>query len=308
MDLLHQFLNIVLPLLMLIAFPFFMPPFLFLKFLSFLKRSIYSENVVGKVVLITGASSGIGEHVAYEYARKRARLALVARRGDRLRAVADKARELGSPEVIVVCADVSKVEECKRFVDEAVNHFGQLDHLVNNAGVTQLDCFEDFTQFSDMASIMDTNFWGSIYGTKYSVPHIRKGKGKIVVIASSVAWLPVPRLSFYNASKAALISFFETLRTEFGSDIGITIVTPGLIQSEMASIENRSKAQATWLPAETTERCAKAIVASACRGDMYLTEPSWVNVVFWIKILCPELLEWCFHSMFVNRPETSKDY
>ncbi len=65
------------------------------------------------------------QHVAYEYARKRARLALVARRGDRLQAVADKARELGSPEVIVVCADVSKVEDCKRFVDEAVNHFGQ---------------------------------------------------------------------------------------------------------------------------------------------------------------------------------------
>jgi short-subunit dehydrogenase len=153
----------------------------------------------------------------------------------------------------------------------------------------------------------DTNFWGSINGTMYSVPHIRKRKGKIVVIASSVAWLPVSRLSFYNASKAALISFFETLRTEFGPDIGITIVTPGLIDSEMTPKEIRIKAQGTWLPSETTEGCAKAIVASACRGDMYLTEPSWVNVLFWIKMLCPEALESCFHSILVKRPRTSKD-
>ncbi|XP_030968007.1 11-beta-hydroxysteroid dehydrogenase-like 2 isoform X2 [Quercus lobata] len=274
MDLLHKFLNIVLLPITLTVLLLFMPPFLFLKFLWSLKRSIYRENVAAKVILITGASSGIGEYVAYEYAKRGARLALVARREDRLQAVADRARKLGSPEVVVVRADVSKVEECKQFVNEIVNYFGRLDHLVNNAGVSQICLFEVFTQFSDIASIM--------------------------------------------ASKAALISFFETLRTEFGQDIGITIVTPGIIESEMIqrfSQQNKkemtqgeffSEVQANWIPTETTEGCAKAILDSTCNGDMYLTEPSWMKAGFWVKTLCPEVFEWCVHSLFVIWPWTSK--
>uniref|UniRef100_A0A7N2LSC4 11-beta-hydroxysteroid dehydrogenase-like 4A n=1 Tax=Quercus lobata TaxID=97700 RepID=A0A7N2LSC4_QUELO len=162
MDLLHKFLNIVLLPITLTVLLLFMPPFLFLKFLWSLKRSIYRENVAAKVILITGASSGIGEYVAYEYAKRGARLALVARREDRLQAVADRARKLGSPEVVMVRADVSKVEECKQFVNEIVNYFGRLDHLVNNAGVAQIRLFEVFTQFSDIASIMEV-----VYVTAY---------------------------------------------------------------------------------------------------------------------------------------------
>ncbi|XP_050246563.1 11-beta-hydroxysteroid dehydrogenase A-like [Quercus robur] len=306
MDLLHKFLNIVLLPITLTVLLLFLLPFLFLKFLWSLKRSIYREHLAGKVILITGASSGIGEYVAYEYAKRGARLALVARREDRLQAVADRARKLGSPEVVVVRADVSKVEECKQFVEEIVNYFGRLDHLVNNAGVIQVRLFEEFTQFSDIASIMDINFWGSVYSTHYAVPHLRKSKGKIVVIASTAAWLGTPRLSFYNASKAALISFFETLRTEFGRDIGITIVTPGNVESEMTQGELFLEVEANWIPIETTEGCAKAILDSTCSGDMYLTEPSWMKAGFWVKTLCPEVFEWCFHSLFVSWPWTSK--
>ncbi|XP_030968008.1 11-beta-hydroxysteroid dehydrogenase-like 2 [Quercus lobata] len=289
MDLLHNLLNtMLLPLTLTVLF-LFTPPFLFLKFLWSLKRSIYFDNATDKVILITGASSGIGEHVAYEYAKRGARLALVARREDCLRVVANKACKLGSPEVIVLRANVSKVEECKRFVDEAVSHFGQLDHLVNNAGILHLRLFEDFSQLSDIASIMDINFWGSVYSTHYAVPHLRKSKGKIVVIASTEAWLSTPRFSFYNASKAALISFFETLRTELGQDIGITIVNPGVIESEMTRSDYLS--EGGFRKNNKTEGCAKAILDSTCNGDMYLTEPSWMKVGFWVKTLCPEVFE-----------------
>ncbi|XP_050256309.1 11-beta-hydroxysteroid dehydrogenase A-like, partial [Quercus robur] len=296
---------VLLP-LTLTAILLLLPPFLFLKYLFSLKRNICSENVANKVVLITGASSGIGEHIAYEYARRGAILALVARRENRLQIVANKAQEHGSPEVIVMRADVSKDEECKHFVDEIVNHFGQLDHLVNNAGVTRVDFFEEST---DIASIMDINFWGSVYSTHYAVPHLRKSKGKIVVIASVAAWFGIPRLSFYNASKAAQVCFFETLRAEFGPDIGITIVTPRVIEPEMTQGPFVPKIQMPWMPAEPTERCAKAIVDSTCKGDMYLTKPSWTRVGFWMRVLCPEVFEWCLHSILVNwsRTQQNKD-
>ncbi|KAJ7957217.1 11-beta-hydroxysteroid dehydrogenase [Quillaja saponaria] len=292
MDLIHYLLNIFLLPLTCTALLFILPPYFIINFLSYMKRSKYPANVTGKVVLITGASSGIGEYLAYEYARRRARLALVARREDRLREVADKARNLGSPDVIVIRADVSKLEDCKRFVDETVNQFGQLDHLVNNAGVIQVKMFEEYTpQFSDLAPIMDINFWGSVYATHAAVPHLRKSRGKIVAIASVAAHIPAPRLSFYNASKAAVVSFFETLRAEFGSDIGITIVCPGVIKSEMTSQgQFLSQIQQQAVPVEPTQDCTKAIVDSACRGDSYLTEPSWMRVGFLLKVLSMDFI------------------
>ncbi|XP_044501921.1 11-beta-hydroxysteroid dehydrogenase A-like isoform X2 [Mangifera indica] len=288
MDFIHKFLNILLPPLTLLLLCFLLPPYFIFKCLRYVKRSIFEENVAGKVVLITGASSGIGEYLAYEYGKKGARLALVARREDRLNEVAAKASELGSPDVIVICADVSKVED--------------LDHLVNNAGIIKVSMFEDVNSISDFHSIMDINFWGSLYVTHLAVPHLRKSKGKIVVISSTAGWFPTPRLSFYNASKAAVTSLFDTLRTEFGSDIGITIVTPGLIESEMTKPEFISEARMEFILVESTETCAKAIVSAACRGERYVTEPSWSGVLFVVKLLCPEVVEWFCRLLFINRP------
>jgi short-subunit dehydrogenase len=155
-------------------------------------------------------------------------------------------------------------------------------------------------------------------------------KGKIVVIASSASWLNAPRLSFYNvdyhlhlhhsmhaslstllllihllqASKAAVVSFFETLRVEFGSDINITLVNPGLIESEMTKGKFLNKegrmvvdqdirdVVMSAVPIEMVGRCAEAIVKSACRGDKYLTWPPWMNSVFLVKTLCPQVVDW----------------
>ncbi|XP_044501923.1 11-beta-hydroxysteroid dehydrogenase A-like isoform X4 [Mangifera indica] len=302
MDFIHQLLNIVLPPSALLLLCFLLPPYFAFKCLRYVKRSICNENVAGKVVLITGASSGIGEYLAYEYGRRGACLALVARREDRLNEVAIKASELGSPDVIVIRADVSKVEDSKRFIDETVNHFGRLDHLVNNAGITKISMFEDANSISDFHSIMNVNFWGSLNATHLAVPHLRKSKGKIVVISSIAGWFPTPRLSFYNASKAAVTSLFDTLRTEFGSDIGITIVTPGLIESEMTEPELISEARMYFILVESTETCAKAIVSAACRGERYVTEPSWTGVLFVVKLLCPEVVEYFSRLLLINRP------
>ncbi|OMO93863.1 Short-chain dehydrogenase/reductase SDR [Corchorus olitorius] len=248
-------------------------------------KLISSENVAGKVVLVTGAASGIGEQISYEYARRRARLVLVDIRGDRLGRVVRNVKNLGSPDVIAIAADVSKVEDCKRFIDETVKHFGQLDHLVNNAGIARLKLFEEDESVSEFPR--DVNFWGTVYGTHFAIPHLRKSYGKIIVIASGLG----------KSSKAALISFYETLRCEIGWGIGITIVTPGLINSELTQTVAAKAAIGflDFVPMASSERCGKAIVRSACRGDKYLTEPSWIKSLYLLKILCPELIEYTNH-------------
>lgn len=307
MDFIHKLISILLPPLASLWLLIFLPPYLIFKCISYIIRSVRSENVAGKVVLITGASSGIGEHLAYEYARRGARLAIVARREDRLHQVAEKSRRLGSPDVTVIPADISNLEHCKQFIDKAMNYFGRLDHLVSNAAIMKLSMLENVTQISEFEAIMSTNFWGSAFGTHFAVPHLTKSKGKIIVIASVAGWFPLPKASFYNAAKAALISFYETLRVEFGSDIGITIVTPGLIKTDMVQGEAfTSELQLGFFPSESAQGCAKAIVASACRGDRYLTEPSWYRLTLVLKMLCPELVDWMGRLTLVGRPRSSK--
>ncbi|KAL9243389.1 hypothetical protein vseg_017283 [Gypsophila vaccaria] len=256
------------------------------------------------------------KHVAYEYAKRGARLALVARRRDRLQQVAQTAEYMGSPDVIVIPGDVSKVDDCRRFIHETVHHFGRLDHLVSNAGIATKDMLEDLDDVTNAAPVMDTNFWGSIYTTHQAIPHLRNSRGKIIVNASAGAWLPMPRLAMYTASKAALISFFETLRTELREEIGITIVTPGVTESEMTKGRFLSKdgemvfdqemrdVQLSAGPVQLVEVCAKAIVDGACRGDRNVVVPSWMKVTLVWKVLMPEALEWSNRMLLITRPGT----
>ncbi|KAK8595770.1 hypothetical protein V6N12_064280 [Hibiscus sabdariffa] len=271
MDFSHKLISVIFPVLTIIFLLFFLPPYLIFKLISYIFRSFFPEDVAGKVILITGASSGIGEHLAYEYARKGARLALVARREDRLTEVADKARRLGSPDVLIIPADVSKPEDCKSFINEAVKYFGRL------------------------------------YGAHFAVPHLRKNKGKIIVMASIAGFIPLPKHCFYSAAKAALISFYEALRVEFGSDIGITIVFPGLIYTDMVlQHAYSSEVQTSFLLGQTAEGCAKSIVRSACRGDAYLTEPFWYRTFWLFKMLCPDLLDSLCLLSLIGRHRSAK--
>ncbi|KAL2465491.1 11-beta-hydroxysteroid dehydrogenase 1A [Abeliophyllum distichum] len=291
MDLIHTFLNLVAPPFTFFTLLLFWPPFQFFKFFLSILASIFTEDVAGKVVIITGASSGIGEHIAYEYAKRGARLVLAATRERSLQEVAERARELGAPDVVVL---------------------GRLDHLVNNAGLMAVSMLEEAEDVTDFRAIMDINFWGYAYMTKFAAPYLRNSQGRIVVLSSSASWLPAPRMSFYNASKAAVAQFFETLRIEFGPDIGITLVTPGFIESELTQGKFISKAgrlevdqdmrdvQVNINPIQRVESCAKAIVNRVCRGERYVTEPAWFRVTFFWKTFCPEVLEWMYRLLYIT--------
>ncbi|KAK6250284.1 hypothetical protein SCA6_004289 [Theobroma cacao] len=192
MDLINKFMNAIVATISLIALFFLLHHYRFFKSLLSTVRTIFKENVTGKVILITGASSGVGENLAYKYARRGARLALVARREHRLQEVAAIFEITGSPEAIYILGDISKIEDCKRFVDATVNHFGHLDHLVTSAGVAPVCLFEDYDDITKASPAMDINFWGSVYSTYFAQRHLKKRKGKIIVIASRAAWLFAP--------------------------------------------------------------------------------------------------------------------
>ncbi|XP_072960430.1 11-beta-hydroxysteroid dehydrogenase A-like [Typha angustifolia] len=314
MDLITNFMNLVAPPTALITLFLFVPPFYFFKlFLSFL-ASLFPEDITHKVVLITGASSGIGEQLAYQYAKKGAALALVARREASLREVADRAQDLGSPNVLVIRADVGKPDDCRRFVEETISHFGRLDHLVNNAGIANICYFEEASDITNFTQVMDINFWGSVYPTYYALPHLKRTGGKILVNASAAGWSPMPRMSFYNASNAALINFYETLRIELGREVGVTIATPGWIASEMTKGKHLSKhgrmevdqelrdAQISLFPVVHTEECAKAMMDAACRGDRTVTVPAWFRVLYLWRVFAPEVFDWCYRMLYVTSP------
>ncbi|XP_047314634.1 11-beta-hydroxysteroid dehydrogenase-like 4A [Impatiens glandulifera] len=295
MDLIHDLMDIFVPVLFFITLPILLPFLVIYKALNFISGFLLKEKLAGKVVLITGASSGIGEELAYEYARKGSCLVLVGRRENLLRKVEEKSRQLGSPNVHVVRADVSKPEDCKRSIRETVDLFGRLDHLVNNAGILYVSLFEECNNLETLTSLMDVNFWGSAYCTYFAIPHLRKTKGKIIVNASCAGWTPIPTLSTYGATKGAIISFYEALRAEIGSDIGITILTPGLVSSDMTTSEHfcaNVKAMAACSPSESRERCAKAIVRRVCSGERFVIEPAWMRWFFYLNLMFPQLIEW----------------
>ncbi|XP_065858408.1 11-beta-hydroxysteroid dehydrogenase 1A-like isoform X2 [Euphorbia lathyris] len=109
----------------------------------------------------------------------------------------------------------------------------QVDHLVNNVGISSISLLEEATDITNFRTIMDTNFWGSAYTSRFAIPYLRRSRGKIIALYSSASWLPQPRKSIYNASKATMVIFFETLRVELGSNVDVLIVTPGFIESEV---------------------------------------------------------------------------
>uniref|UniRef100_M1DQB9 Steroleosin n=1 Tax=Solanum tuberosum TaxID=4113 RepID=M1DQB9_SOLTU len=308
LDLIHKFLNLVAPPFTLFTLLFLLPPYQFIKFILSILSTVYSEDVAGKVVVITGASSGIGEHLAYEYARRGACLAIAARREKSLLEVAERALDLGAPDVLVVPADVSNVDDCRRIVDRTMSHFGRLDHLVNNAGVTAVALFEEIEDITNFRSIMDINFWGSIYMTKFAIPYLRRSEGRIIVLSSAASWIPAPRMSLYAA-----------LRIEFGRDIKITLITPGYVESEMTQgkfIDKTGKvdvdpqmrdAQVSIIPVVKVEECAKAIVNGSCRGERYVTVPAWFKVTYLWKVFFPEVVEWILRLLWLSSSGTSPE-
>ena len=190
-------------------------------------------SLKNNVVIITGASTGIGEELAYRMAKQGAHLVLTARRLDELNRVADHARSLGAEngtKVITVSADVAKADECKSIIDAAVAGFGRIDTLICNAGMTMWAKFADLKDITVLERIMQVNYMGAVYCTHHALPHLLASKGRIVGIASLTGLVGVPTRTGYAASKHAMRGFFDSLRIELAeSNVSVTMIYPGFV-------------------------------------------------------------------------------
>lgn len=186
-----------------------------------------------KVVVITGASSGIGEALSKEYAKQGFQLVIAARRIEKLNELAKHLEETYKTNVLCVKADVSVEADCKALMETAMSHFGHIHVLINNAGISMRATLEEL-DLDVLRKVMDVNYWGTVYCTKYALPYILKTKGSVIGISSIAGFKGLPGRTGYSSSKFAMQGFLESLRIEnMKKGLHVLIACPGFTASNI---------------------------------------------------------------------------
>src|ERR1700709_1649185 len=186
-----------------------------------------------KIVIITGASSGIGKSLATEFAKRGANLVLGARQYVTLCEIAQELEQQYNIKAVAVQCDVTVEDDCKHLIHQALLTFSKIDVLVNNAGISMRALFKD-ADLDVIKKVMDVNFWGTVYCTKYALPEILKTQGSIVGVSSIAGYKGLPGRTGYSASKFAMNGFLDALRVE-NLNTGVHILTacPGFTASNI---------------------------------------------------------------------------
>lgn len=185
-----------------------------------------------KVVIVTGASSGIGLASARLFAQRGAKVVIAARNEEKLLQI-EKELSLTAGEAYAVRTDVQSEDDCKNLIRKTIEKYGRIDVLVNNAGISMRAMFKDL-DLSVIKRSMDVNFWGTVFCTKYALPYILERKGSIVGVVSIAGFKGLPARTGYSASKFAIIGFLDALRVEHMYDgLHVMILAPGFTASNI---------------------------------------------------------------------------
>ena len=250
-----------------------------------------------KVVVITGASKGIGAELARQLAARGAKLVLAARSTAALESVAAECRERGAA-VVTVKADVAVAHDCHAMVSGAALAFGRIDVLVNNAGMTMWARFEDIADLGILARIMQVNYMGSVHCTAHALPYLRESGGLIVGISSLAGRNGVPTRTGYAASKHAMAGFFDSLRIELqGSGVDVTMIYPGFVSTGIR--ENATGPDGLPIAVSpvregevmTVEACAARIVRAIERREREVVMTARGKMALWLKLVAPALVD-----------------
>jgi short-subunit dehydrogenase len=251
------------------------------------------------VIILTGASAGIGHAMALQLADQGAHLMLAARDAAKLEAVAAECETRGG-RACIQPTDVGIEADCRALIERTIAEFGRIDTLVNNAGISMWARFDQMQDTAPFEEIMRVNYFGALWCTFYALPHLKKSRGRLVAVSSLAGKTGIPSRSGYSASKHAMHGLFDSLRIELGgSGVSVTILCPDFVTSEIR--ERAFKADGAAIgkgnsPVQegkvtTAEECARdCIRAMASRRREVLMSPRG-KIGQWIKLIAPGLVD-----------------
>ncbi|MFA5903803.1 MAG: SDR family oxidoreductase [Desulfobacula sp.] len=255
------------------------------------------ENFNNKVVIITGASEGIGRALSLKFAEQKAKVVIAARNEKRLNELKTEIESIGA-NALVVPMDVTDKDACKNLIDSAVDEYGQIDILITNAGRTMWTPFEDIQDLSIFKQIMDLNYLGCVYCTYYALPYLKKTKGQIVGVSSVAGLNGVPSRTAYSASKHALFGFFDSLRIELkDTRVSVTMIAPDFVLSEIhkRALDGLGNPLGTSPLQEskimTAEECAVLIMGAIEKRDRLLITSLRGKLGRWMKLIVPSVVD-----------------
>ena len=262
-----------------------------------------------RVVIITGASSGIGKACAYVLSQKGARVVLAARNGDKINEVAADLKKQGQ-QALAVKTDVSIEEDCRHLVDQAIKHFGRIDVLINNAGISMRGLFSD-TSLDVIRQLMDINFWGTVYCTHYALPYILKQRGSVVGISSIAGFQGLPGRTGYSSSKFAMHGFLETLRVEnLKKGLHVMIAAPGFTSTNVrkSALGPDGKSQGESPRDEhkmmSPEKVADIIASGIKRRRRQIIMTRQGKITVWMRRVLPKLTDKITYRVMAREPDS----
>jgi short-subunit dehydrogenase len=249
-----------------------------------------------KIVIVTGASSGIGKATALRFAQKGAHLVLAARSVAKLNILSEQLTPFGV-EVLIVPTDVSIEADCKNLMDKALEKFGRIDVLVNNAGISMRAAFADI-ELDVLKKVMDVNFWGTVFCTRYAMASILKSKGSIVGVSSIAGYKGLPGRTGYSSSKFAMHGFLESVRIEnLKNGIHVLIACPGFTASNIrnTALDANGSVQGETPRDEQKmmqpEEVAKAMVAAVEKRKDRLTLTANGKLTVFLNKFFPKMVD-----------------
>ena len=269
-------------------------------------------DIKGSVVIVTGASSGIGEATARQFGQEGARVVLAARRIDRLESLAREIESLGTEaEALAVQTDLSRLEDIRSLIHQTLDRFGRIDVLVNNAGMGRLDWLENLDPRSDIEAQFDVNVLGVVQTTRQVLPvMIQQRSGHIINMGSMSSLIATPTYTIYAASKHAVHGFSEALRREVKPwGIHVSMIYPGGVKTDFgkhAGVKRRTKATTPRFLKLSAEDVARAVVQLVRRPRAMQLIPRLWGLVALINQLFPSLVDYTTINRFTI-PERAKE-
>jgi short-subunit dehydrogenase len=261
------------------------------------------------VVVITGATSGIGLACAQQYFAKGAYLSLCARNLEDLKKLQNQLDASGQ-RVFIQQIDVAKEEECKKFIAETIQKFGQINVLINNAGITMRALFKE-VNLEVLKKIMDVNFWGAVYCTKFAMPYLLKSKGSIVGMSSVAGYKGLPTRSGYSASKFALEGWLESLRIEnLKTGVHVLIARPGFTATNIrntamnASGNAQGESHKDEAQSMSANEVAKHVIQAIEKRSNYLLLTSNAHLTFWLNKFVPKWVDRQVFKFVLNEKDS----